>query len=247
MEQSLPTDAELAALPRRDGFRLRGLATTRLDTFVDAAFAFGATVLLISSGDLPRDYPALVALVQDIPAFALSFGTLMVFWLSHRLWSRMYGLENGWTIGLTLTLVVTVLVYVYPLKLMFGMLVEWLTGGVVGGTFAIENVRELRSIMLLYGIGFAVLSGCLLGLYVAAYRAADALRLDGAERAGTRVGLAIWGTLAGVALLATLGTALLPLPWALYSAFGYWLIPVLLPVVMRWARRQRRVVPTYSG
>jgi hypothetical protein len=32
------TPERLAALPRRDGYRLRGLDNTRLETFVDAAF-----------------------------------------------------------------------------------------------------------------------------------------------------------------------------------------------------------------
>lgn len=82
---------QLAAVPASD-FKPRGLDTTRLDTFVDAAFAFGATVLLISSGDLPTDVTELKALLADIPAFALSFATMMIFWLSHRNWSRLYGL-----------------------------------------------------------------------------------------------------------------------------------------------------------
>ena len=39
----LPRD--LDALPRLGGFRLRGMEMTRLETFIDAAFAFAITML----------------------------------------------------------------------------------------------------------------------------------------------------------------------------------------------------------
>jgi hypothetical protein len=39
---ALPSD--LDALPRLKGFRLRGLEMTRLESFVDAAFAFAVTM-----------------------------------------------------------------------------------------------------------------------------------------------------------------------------------------------------------
>jgi hypothetical protein len=36
--------AHLDSLPRRRGFRLRGIQMTRLETFTDAAFAFAVTM-----------------------------------------------------------------------------------------------------------------------------------------------------------------------------------------------------------
>lgn len=39
---------DLSNLPVRDHFRLRGEAMTRLETFVDAAFAFAVTLLVVS-------------------------------------------------------------------------------------------------------------------------------------------------------------------------------------------------------
>ena len=41
-------EESLATVPREGVFRLRGLEVTRLDTFVDAAFAFVLTLLVIS-------------------------------------------------------------------------------------------------------------------------------------------------------------------------------------------------------
>jgi len=43
----LPSD--LDSLPRLGGFRLRGIGMTRLETFIDAAFAFAITMLVIAA------------------------------------------------------------------------------------------------------------------------------------------------------------------------------------------------------
>ena len=40
--------ADLDALPRLRGFRLRGMEMTRLETFIDAAFAFAISMLVIA-------------------------------------------------------------------------------------------------------------------------------------------------------------------------------------------------------
>src|SRR5436309_14083854 len=44
---TLPKD--LDALPRLGGFRLRGMEITRLETFIDAVFAFAITMLVIAA------------------------------------------------------------------------------------------------------------------------------------------------------------------------------------------------------
>jgi hypothetical protein len=49
--------ADLDSLPRLRGFRLRGMKMTRLETFIDAAFAFAISMLVIAANqvlDTPR-------------------------------------------------------------------------------------------------------------------------------------------------------------------------------------------------
>jgi hypothetical protein len=46
------TETELDSLTVESQFRLRGLEVTRLDTFIDAAFAFVLTLLIISLASL---------------------------------------------------------------------------------------------------------------------------------------------------------------------------------------------------
>ena len=55
------TKTELDRLTVESGFRLRGLEVTRLDTFIDAAFAFVLTLLVISFDEIPSTYAEMLA------------------------------------------------------------------------------------------------------------------------------------------------------------------------------------------
>jgi hypothetical protein len=59
IRSGLPSD--LDSLPRLAGFRLRGIAMTRLETFIDAAFAFAITMLVIATQQIPDDIEILLA------------------------------------------------------------------------------------------------------------------------------------------------------------------------------------------
>jgi len=76
-----------------NNFRLRGLDTTRLETFIDAAFAFATTMLVISIGNIPKDYSELILAFKGIPSFLASFIAIIFIWLGHRKWSRRFGLK----------------------------------------------------------------------------------------------------------------------------------------------------------
>ena len=121
------TEEELKKLLEKKGFRLRGLNMTRLETFIDAAFAFAITILVVSVGDIPKNHAELITALKGVPAFGASFTLMMFFWTGHRRWNRYYGLEDGPSIFISLTMIFVMLVYVYPLKLMFSSMLNWLT------------------------------------------------------------------------------------------------------------------------
>lgn len=50
------TDNEGKETALKNSFRPRGIETTRLHTFMDAAFAFTMTMLVVSVGEIPKDY-----------------------------------------------------------------------------------------------------------------------------------------------------------------------------------------------
>ena len=72
---------DLPHWPRdRDGFRLRGLGMTRIETFTDAAFAFAVSLLVISTQAVPTNYersdfcpvPRAVPILEAMVAFVLA-------------------------------------------------------------------------------------------------------------------------------------------------------------------------------
>src|SRR6059058_2117043 len=69
---TMPVD--LDALPRLRGFRLRGMEMTRLETFIDAAFAFAISMLVIAAQQIPDNIQALLAAFKNVPTFICSIG-----------------------------------------------------------------------------------------------------------------------------------------------------------------------------
>src|SRR6185503_8727825 len=105
--------ADLDALPRLDGFRLRGIEMTRLETFIDAAFAFAISMLVIAAQQIPDNIQALLAAFKNVPTFVCCIAVLGIFWRGHWLWSRRYGLEDIASILISWAMVVTVLILMY--------------------------------------------------------------------------------------------------------------------------------------
>ena len=54
-------------------FRMRGAQQTRIDAFVDAAFAFAVTLLIVSVGHVPSTVQDLILAMRGVPAFSASF------------------------------------------------------------------------------------------------------------------------------------------------------------------------------
>ena len=105
----------------------------RLDAFVDAAFAFAVSLLIISGTEPLASFNDLARALARTPAFAFGFGLIVLFWLSHRTWSKLSPARNGWTTALSLMLVFTILVFVFPLRLLTETATHFISGGVLPG------------------------------------------------------------------------------------------------------------------
>ena len=238
---------EIPSLPRMpDGFLERGVQVTRLEAFVDAAFAFAVTLLVISLDAIPDSIPALVEAMKGVPAFAASFAQIAFFWYSHARWSRRYGLDDGTGVWLSLLLVFLVLVYVYPLKIVFGALFYWISAGWLPTPARIGSVGDLRAMFTIYGLAYATLAGCILALYAHAWRKRRTLALDAEEAATTYGYLVSWGLSVVVALLSIVVAMSLPehiTPW-LAGAPGmvYFLLSFSGPIAKAGTRRVRRLL-----
>ena len=215
--------------------RLRGQETTRLDTFIDAAFAFVLTLLVISFDDIPSNREELINAVKTVPAFAASFAALMSFWLSHRTWSRRYGLENRATLRLSLSLIFVVLVYVYPLRAIFEAMFAAITNNYLPTTFDIPDIITLRTLFVFYSVGFLLMCLLMRQLFVAAMNNADRLALGEGERNVTRWDIFYWTYSAVFAVLSILIALFVPDgPWIPLAGYIYFVMLFFRPFLKRW-------------
>lgn len=213
--------SELDALTIENDFRLRGAEVTRLDTFVDATFAFVLTLLVISFDDLPSSHAEMIAAAKRIPAFAASFGTLMMFWLQHRRWGRRYGLENRRTLLLSLLFIFVVLVYVYPLRMIFEGMFSNLTGDYLTSDYRLDSYDDLRMLFVFYSMGFLVLSLVIGSLYWAALSQSTQLALNKVERYKTKMDMQRWFIAGALAIVSIVLSATLQERWVILGGYVY--------------------------
>jgi len=174
--------------------RVRRHQPTRLEGFVDASFAFAVTLVVISLGHVPGTVDEMLRALHGVPTFAACFLLLARVWLSHRNWSRHYDLEDATGITLSLALVFVVLVYVYPLRILFAEMFIGLSRGMLsdGSVAVMRSVEELRGAYTVFGLGLVALSSIFALLYRHALWQGDAIGLSAAERLYTRMRIAGW-------------------------------------------------------
>ena len=211
---------------------------TRLETFTDAAFAFAITMLVVSVGKIPGNYDELILALKGVPAFAASFAGIMFFWAGHRKWSRRFGLEDGATTIVSLCLVFVMLVYVYPLRLMFSALFAWISGGALPSEFAIDEQSELVSLFIVYGLGLTALSAMLALLNLRARFAAKTLQLNELELIFTNEEIIIWSVQAVTGLISACFAWLMPSRIAVFAGFVYVTFPITMPTVAIYFSRK---------
>lgn len=237
---AIPRD--LDSLPRLKGFRLRGLEMTRLETFVDATFAFAITMLVIAGQQVPDQVDILLGAFKNVPAFAASVASLAVFWRGHWLWSRRYGLEDGVSILISWALIFTMLIYVYPLKIIFSAMFYALSGGQVGNVITVRTFGQARGLFAVYALGFIALAVEIVLLNLRAWRLRRALRLNALERALTRTELIGWCLPVGVGLLSLIFALTLPPKHIGWAGWCYFLMSLVIPLYRITQKKKLRAV-----
>src|SRR6266446_514332 len=237
---ALPTD--LDALPRLRGFRLRGLEMTRLETFIDAAFAFAISMLVIAAQQIPDNIQALLEAFKNVPTFVCSIAVLGIFWRGHWLWSRRYGLEDGVSILISWAMIVTILILIYPLKAIFGAMWNLLSNGRVGQPFSLHTTEaQARALFAIYALGTIAISAEILLLNLRAWQLREPLRLDDRERLMTRGELTGWSIPVSVGLVSLVFSLTLPAEQIQWSGWVYFLMAIILRVHWFWHKRRLRV------
>jgi uncharacterized membrane protein len=229
----------LDGLPRLGGFRLRGIEMTRLETFIDAAFAFAVTMVVIAADRVPDDIDTLLAAFKNVPTFVASVVVLGIFWRGHWLWSRRYGLEDGVSRFISWALLVTVLIYIYPLKALFGSMFYLVSDGQLGHPLGVRTETQARALFSIYALGFTAIAVEILLLHWRAWQLREPLRLNDRERTMTRADMAGWSIPMGVGIVAVALALMLPVQYISWSGWIYFSMAILVPVHKRFLRRRR--------
>jgi uncharacterized membrane protein len=235
--------ADLDALPRLRGFRLRGMQMTRLETFIDAAFAFAISMLVIAAQQIPDDIASLLAAFKNVPTFICSIAVLSIFWRGHWLWSRRYGLEDSVSIFISWALIVTILIFIYPLKAIFGAMWYFITNGRIGQPFSLHTTEaQARAIFVIYALGLIAIAAEILFLHLRAWQLREPLRLNARERLMTSGELTGWSIPIVVGLVSLILALTLPADELQWSGWVYFVMTILVRVHGFWHRRKLREV-----
>ena len=232
---------DLSTLPIDGGVRQRGEQVTRLETFVDAAFAFAMTLLVVSFDAMPESFAQLYDALRRLPAFLAGFAILAMFWQAHHRFSRRFGLEDTTIVLASMLLVAATLFYVYPLRMVMSAAMGFFTGGWAPSEFKVQSFLEFRRIFAAYGVGFAILAAIIAWMNVHALRKAAVLQLDAAERLAAESEVALNLVLIACAVLSVAVALVIPpsvgwmqaLPGSVYALLG-----IAMPVLsIRYGRR----------
>ena len=236
---ALPDDLDFATAVGRIPFART--ASDALETFIDAAFAFAISMLVIAAQQIPDDIATLLAAFKNVPAFVASIAVLGIFWRGHWLWSRRYGLEDGMSILISWAMLVTILIYIYPLKAVFGSMWFLLSDGRFGHALGLRTNTEARAIFAVFAVGFtAVIAVEILLLNLRAWQLREPLRLNAQGKSLTREDIAGWGIPVCVGIVSLLLALTLPLQEIAWSGWVYFSMAILVPLHVSYRRRKSR-------
>lgn len=222
---------------------LRGENMSRIETFVDAAFAFAFTMLVISIDQIPTNPEELLELSRDIPAFLISAIIIGSIWVTHANWSRHFGLQDSATLYLSLALVMLVLVFVYPIKLMAQATVLYTSGGALGtDIFSLGgwDDNQVAALFIYFGFGLIGLSAILVAFYLNALRHSSELQLRPLEVFYCKRACLTWLVVAAIAALSCVIAYVFFEDKNYVVAAGnlYFTLFALLPLSQRYAQKR---------
>ncbi|HCO10729.1 MAG TPA: hypothetical protein DIT42_06230 [Gammaproteobacteria bacterium] len=253
IEMNRLSDEYISACRVDHGKILRGENMSRIETFVDAAFAFAFTMLVISIDQIPTNPEELLELSRDIPAFLISAIIIGSIWVTHANWSRHFGLQDSATLYLSLALVMLVLVFVYPIKLMAQATVLYSSGDALGTDIFVLggwDDNQVAILFIYFGFGLIGLSAILVALYLNALRYRSELQLRHLEVFFCKKACLTWIVVATVAALSCITAFVFYDNKTYVVAAGnlYLTLFLLLPLSqryawIRWADRNNKEIP----
>jgi len=215
---------------------------TRLETFIDAAFAFAVTMMVIGGQQIPTDIETLLNAFKNVPAFVTSTLVLGIFWRGHWKWSRRYGLEDGVSILISWAMLMTILIYIYPLKIVFDAMWYLLSNHRFGRTITAQTTEQVRELFAIYALGFIAIALQVLLLNLRAWQLREPLRLDARERAIALAEVGGWCVPVGIGLTSLVLALTMPPDKIAWSGWVYFSLAILMRIYSRFVKRRARLM-----
>jgi hypothetical protein len=196
-------------------------------------------MLVIAGQQIPDHITQLLAAFRNVPTFICSIAVLGIFWRGHWLWSRRYGLEDGASIVISWALIITVLIYVYPLKAIFGSMWYYVSEGRIGQVLGLGTTEtQARAIFAIYAIGIVIIALEILLLHLRAWQLREPLQLNAREKLMTRAELTGWSIPVMVGLLSLVLALVLPVDTLPWCGWLYFSVVILVPLHKRLYKRR---------
>ena len=122
-------------------------------------------MLVISFDRIPQSFDEIVVAIKGIPGFIVAVIQLVWIWHAHSQWSERYGLRDARTVALSTALLIVVLIYIYPMRIMLTGMFSWLSDGYLPGNFELRSAEELASMFVFLGCGFVAFCVVFLLMY----------------------------------------------------------------------------------
>jgi hypothetical protein len=238
----------------KEGFRYRGLASTRLENLTDAIFGFAITLLVIAS-QVPNTYVELQASMYSFIGFIFCIMLLLGLWNNNNNFFLHYGLQDSVTKTLNFLFLFVLLFYVYPLKYLFSYLGTSIYARIKlsfgDNSQALELVlKELNAanmdagqwadLMIRFGLGLFFMYLFLFLMHFNALKKREKLQLSPREVFITKTFLQAFAILVGITILSMLIVIVFGGKQAALSGFTYLLVPILLLAHRRYRNKKMR-------
>jgi hypothetical protein len=132
-------------------------------------------------------------------------------------------------VWLSALLLVVVLVYIYPMRIMLEGFFSWLSNDYLPSSFEVRNYEELRFMFAFMGSAFAMLCLTFVLMYGYALRGAGMLLLNDRERLKTTTMLRVWAGSLVIGLVLILLAVLVPDRFVPFSGLVLFLLGAWVP------------------
>jgi hypothetical protein len=138
-------------------------------------------------------------------------------------------------------MIVTILIFIYPLKAIFGAMWYFVSSRQVGQPFSLHTTEsQARTIFAIYALGLIAISAEILLLNLRAWQLREPLRLNERETLVTCGELSGWSIPVSVGIVSLVSALTLPVEQIQWSGWVYFSMIILVPLHNHYLKRKVR-------